>query len=442
LPEALTEVEKRSHFATRTGNTVSEVTAPKFNSSTPRRYTHSQDKGGKNKRDEEQLQADEPSQKKDSTTTSPPPNIQDFWEWRENLHQRNNADAGAWGSPASEVSDTLLRKKDLKRREKRRIALSRRRRQVFLLILLGVAIVAAASFLYGRSQVVDLAVNAGVSDQAVAVLADHETRLSICSRSVAILEDNAKRTQTTMHSIMLTEGLLRTMLVNGLFEKDARRIINALALLSNFRLHPDLVHPVGVEDGMKRLVVATAEKGLTLLDASPLRLYSYHTSFVSFANGYLRVMVHIPALRTGGMLSLVQFLPMPWMVQSGPKKEMGTYVMPSPEDSVLAIDDSKTVYKTMSLAALHDCTQTLGFFKCPQMSLADRRTQDSCLVGLYAADHEVVQRHCPLSLSPPADMLVQLNNSDFILFQPQNAYVEMRCPGKVSSEKVKGLWRI
>jgi hypothetical protein len=173
-----------------------------------------------------------------------------------------------------------------------------------------------------------------------------------------------------------------------------------------------------------------------------LRLYSYHTSFVSFANGYLRVMVHIPALRTGGMLSLVQFLPMPWMVQSGPKKEMGTYVMPSPGDSVLAIDDSKTVYKTMSLAALHDCTQTLGFFKCPQMSLADRRTQDSCLVGLYAADHEVVQRHCPLSLSPPADMLVQLNNSDFILFQPQSAYVEMRCPGKVSSEKVKGLWRI
>jgi len=125
---------------------------------------------------------------------------------------------------------------------------------------------------------------------------------------------------------------------------------------------------------------------------------------------------------------------MPQAFLEGPK-----FLLPLPENTLLAVSQSQNLFRTMTLSVLvQDCEKVAELHFCKFQNMFDRRYTDNCLVALYNSDVATISRTCPFSLQPVSDHLVQLNSTYFMLHQAESGYVEVRCGETMHSHVFQG----
>lgn len=82
----------------------------------------------------------------------------------------------------------------------------------------------------------------------------------------------------------------------------------------------------------------------------------------------------------------------------------------------------------MSRQELTTCQVLSGLSFCPHSNILDKRSGDSCLMGLFQNDMALVRSSCSFDFQPKRDHLVQLDPITFLLYQSDVSQLEINCP--------------
>jgi hypothetical protein len=326
----------------------------------------------------------------------------------------------------------MAAKEDKKQRRGRRV-----KRQFFILgFLIAMGIAAIGSYLFSQSQVAQLSVSTGTDEHAVQVMQDHETKTAVNNRSIEILKLSEREDKKRIYSLDMVTLQIMASLTKDEAEKEIRRIITAVQLLSKNRLSPDLVQTDRLGQVVTALKDKASRKGLVLGITTKEDIFRVDTSHIFFLNRTLRIFVHVPAYREDGLLDLYEYIPVPIPLTQS------KFVIPAPAAGLLAVSPGKLLFRTMSHSALHDCDRLLDLYFCHRQNLYDKRYTDDCMVALYNSDYAKVGERCPILVQPKEDFLVQLNSSHFVLYQPELGDVERRCGGIIDRARLRGLYTV
>jgi hypothetical protein len=301
--------------------------------------------------------------------------------------------------------------------------LARPKRQVFILaMLIGAGIMALASTLFSQAQLAQISINSGTNQLAVKIMQDHETRLTVDRRTLDLLKENERELNTAVRNLYYNVIAMKTTLVNNEVEKEVRRIMTGIQLLSQHRLSPVLIETDQLAGILEDVTLAAENKMLSLATKTPEDIFRFETSHLIFRNMTLRIFVHLPAYRKNALMDLLEFVHVPMSIGKVPR-----FVLPNPEAAILAISRTQNMFRAMEKSSLAECSRVGELYTCRQDNLYDRRFHDSCLVSLYSTDNAGITRNCRFVVQPASDFLAQLNGTTFLLYQHDPAYVELAC---------------
>ncbi len=317
----------------------------------------------------------------------------------------------------------------------RGLSLSRPERQAGLLLL---GVVAIGSYLFSHSQLLSL--SQGANAHTVRVLQEHETRLTVNTRSIKILNETVsdllKAVLSVEDELRATEAAFRFHVSYEAVEREVGRIMGGLHALADHQLSPSLAHTKSLAEATVDLKHELALRQLQLLIDRVEDLYHMDVSFISFQNGSLVIFVHVPAYREGTLLDLYQIVPTPLAI--GKSK----YLLPKPEGEILAVSPARNLFRIMSLADLARCRSLRSVYYCEGQNYYDKRAKASCLVGLFLNDGPQILNSCHFGVGHLEDYMVQLTPHEFLLYQSEPSIVEKVCGDDSQRESFKGLRKI
>ena len=315
----------------------------------------------------------------------------------------------------------------------------RPRRQVIagLAFLLGLGIAALVTYLFTSSQIAEVSVSAGLDDDTITLLQDHETRTTVNEESINLIKDSLINIKQDVSVATAALSVMRASLILAELDKELRRIFSGLQRLSIHRLSPDLIDVAGLEGVLSHLGAKVDRRGLKLASQRPEEVFRYDTSHILFTNNTLRILVHIPAYRQDAIMDLYEYVPVPITVRN-----TSAYAIPVPTGNLLAVDATGGLFRTLKTTDLHRCKRVMQMSYCPDENLYDKRVEDNCMFGLYRSDIRQVSKTCDLQFQPNKDYVVQIDDHTLIMYQAVKSSVERRCGPVIKQEMFQGIRKI
>jgi hypothetical protein len=217
------------------------------------------------------------------------------------------------------------------------------KRQAVIGAFLVLGLVAAASSIYSAMQ---LAALSAAQDVNVQILQEHETRLSVNTRSIELINSTVlrmgKKVAELSNDLSIDELILQLgFTLDSVFE-DSSRILRAMNALAANRLSPDFVKTSKMTSALLRLENSSSGKAMSW----GLRL------LMTFFDARLALYLHIPAYKIDSRLRLLEHIPVPLILpkivpqQHGGYKNMAMYVQPL--HTILAVQTGGSAFKVFT----------------------------------------------------------------------------------------------
>jgi hypothetical protein len=243
----------------------------------------------------------------------------------------------------------------------------------------------------------------------------HKTGINILTDNLLFLFKNTKNLQFDALEA-------RVEAATQFYEQEFERIFSGLETLHLQRLSPKLVAAKEIRESLDSMEILLKAEGLRLVNDRPDSLFKTETSHLFFNNGTMRIIVHLPCYRDGGILSLFRHIPLPISLTNSSLMAIST------EHTYLAVDSTGSLFKTFDTDTFQNCKRLNELWTCPNFNIYDRRTQDNCLVSLYHSRPQLISRNCNMKIFPPNDFITQINATTFIVLLSQPQQVERICP--------------
>jgi hypothetical protein len=280
-------------------------------------------------------------------------------------------------------------------------------------------LVAAASSIYSAMQ---LAALSAAQDVNVQILQEHETRLSVNTRSIALINSTVLRMGKKVAELCNNLGTDELILqlgftLDSVFE-DSSRILRGMNASADNRLSPDFVKTSKMTTALLRLENSMQREGYELGLETFDDIYRCQTSTLVWENGTLNIYLHIPAYKIDSRLRLLEHIPVPLILpeivpqQQGGYRNMAMYVRPL--HTILAVQTGGSAFKVFTWAELSACQVLGSTYFCPNSNILDKRIKTNCVLGLFNRDQEVITAHCPWISIAVTDINIQLGANRFI----------------------------
>ena len=307
--------------------------------------------------------------------------------------------------------------------------------------LLGMAVNSIGSWLFPAHKLLGLSngFSTGVSDDEIEVIQQHELQIKINKRAIEELKitvDQMIVEEATTFRFLTDLQIVLDVLQDNLNEVD--RVIIGLKQLSHLSLSSRLVGPEILYPALMRLKRNLAEMDLQMLPTQLHEFYEQEISFIGFDNGTLRTFLHVPAYYAGTFLDIYEFIPTPLEITSD------RFLLPQPTHTVLAVDpDSHTLFRSMDRSELARCQTSGGRYFCANQNYYIKETERSCLFNLFTNKLDKVSKLCPfLPLTTKDPFLAQISPTEFVLYQPHENRIILRCgtkSGEADSASFQGI---
>ena len=316
--------------------------------------------------------------------------------------------------------------------------LNRRKRQVVLaaLAVLGVLAICSTT-LFSHGDLLSISTSAGTTDKTVQLLQDHETSLSVNERSLKILNntisDIYKVLLWTREELGIFEGIVRYLNSYEALEGEVVRLMDGLHLLAGGQLSPALVSTKGMKKALKGLQTNLEARGFKLLTDNEEDVFALSTSWLAFANNTVRVLSHVPAFEAGTLLNLYELVPTPLAIGDD------RFLIPHPDHDLLAINEARTLFTTMSRGDLANCHVLSDIWFCWNHGSLNRDGEHSCLYNLYNNNMAGALELCGFAMAHSSDNLAQLLSTQYLLYQFKLAELQWSCSDSSGRVSFKGL---
>ena len=206
-----------------------------------------------------------------------------------------------------------------------------------------------------------------------------------------------------------------------------QRIQDGLYELLKNKLSPKLVPLTQLNRATAKLRDLTMKKGYELTIKSASDIYMCETSFVSYENGNVFILTHIPMFKNKHLLKLFEYQPTPIILSQQSDQQLTI----KPEKPIIAVDDDMTLYSVFDKEEIHhDCSSIHDSHYCKNKNILKRTSFIDCTLALYKKDKKEIKERCALEVSTPQEVIIQLNSTSFYIYSPNHTDISISCPPK------------
>ena len=253
---------------------------------------------------------------------------------------------------------------------------------------------------------------------------------------IATLEETAKLTWIELTD--LAQYFNAVELVGSLVEAVRMQVDNVGAVFDALMVQRLSVKSVtkGAMAGMlKQAKVDAAKKGYEVL---PTNAAEAHQCPCSFASAGLKVtaFLHLPLAKKEDMMTVYEYLSVPVVVS----KEVHMTVFP--ENAIIAINDARTEFITMTLTKLAACTKMGAVYVCPDNGSKHKAARvaefdgdldtDLCTFFLLTGEQEQISKACAVHVHAPKSKRYELSGTEYVVVEKEDRQGTLTCHGKGS----------
>ena len=332
------------------------------------------------------------------------------------LYRRLESNYELWYNGARVIENSRMTRETHFEYETRPFVHHRPKRQ--LLILGAFALIAGAiaisSYYFSDKAMVSLSYNSGTSAANIRVLQDHETQISVNTHSIKVLNETVaelcKEQTATDHKLKRVAEIQKVGFQFNALRDTINAVLQGLEHLHNGRLTSSLIDPVKLTSIISSMRVKLASVNLKMILSNVEEVFSSEVSWIIFQNDTIRCLIHLPLYREQGLMSLYEYLPIPYQISPDHLLEI------VPDQRMIAVDNRNSKYRQMSALDLTSCTKVKHLYYCKTGNTFYRNSEKTCLFSLYTRNMVDIEEHCPVKIEVNADKLIQMSNKELIIY--------------------------
>ena len=185
-------------------------------------------------------------------------------------------------------------------------------------------------------------------------------------------------------------------------------------------LTPFLVNIETIQRSIEELRNTISQNGYVLSTYDASEALQTQASFVSFKNGTIIALLHLPIYKSQSALYVYKYISTPVATS----KNQSTLII-QPGKQYLAVSLKEELYMEIDDFSLeHKCKFIKDTYFC-EGAVLRKANKDSCLKALYRSNMPKIGEICPVSIFTDNEFVAQLNSTTFLIFgnNPTRAYI-------------------
>jgi hypothetical protein len=241
-------------------------------------------------------------------------------------------------------------------------------------------------------------------------------------------------------------AIVQSSLDRLLFEAQSttEQLIDTFQALQDHRLSHTLLDNSVLEKLHKVIVENATAKGYEALIKRPSDLFQVETSYMVMQNYKLVLVVHVPMVKIGHLLSLYQHIPIP-LSQTFVTNSSIMPVVGDNDIIAVGVIDGKKHYKTLGQSDLLKCFKLGDTNICDGRAILQNNFGESCISSLWTQNLTGVLSHCDFEVTDKREEVYALSHDEFIVSSEAALYTMVKCKdytrsihvGPVSKVKVE-----
>ena len=249
------------------------------------------------------------------------------------------------------------------------------------------------------------------------------------------LQDALQVTVMELHDYEIFAGAVQ--MVASLVEAVRMQVMRAMAVvdqLNNQRLSVAAVQKGGMKTMLLEASAAALERGYELLVKNPSGAHQCPTSYVTTPTGTIIAFLHIPLAKIGDTMTVFEYLRVPNRVTDG------LYMTVEPEHAIIATDDKRTEFITMSLTTLSACDKSGSYYVCPDSNSKHKAAKVAefegeidttlCTWFLLTQDEDKIKKACSVHLRKAQSQIFEITGTEFVFVEKVPHQGQLSCHGK------------
>ena len=145
------------------------------------------------------------------------------------------------------------------------------------------------------------------------------------------------------------------------------------------------------------------------------------TNFVSRADT-IYILTHVPIMKLSSVVDLYRYEKTPLTIANSSK-----HIAIDPEESIIAVNNDRSLYLSMTEDELSRCTKLHNKFWCPLNQVTKKTQKKSCVKSLYMKNEEEIRNTCILHTVDPEEFVFQTSDNDFYGYAPKPTELYITC---------------
>ena len=306
--------------------------------------------------------------------------------------------------------------------------------------LIALATIAAISFIsiFSTSQLMSMA-NWGDDDlvtnqnHIITAIQDQDNRLNRNEDNIKRLANHVEQLEKHLYIMNQVQEALITALS---IKNQAVEIVNhiqdieiGLYNLLKRNLTPYLVSTDVIQGTLKLLGDKVAERGYSLATYQATEAIQLETSFVSYNNGEVIALLHLPIYKIQTALFAYKYEALPITTQ---KNQTTLFIEAS--KPILAISLKNDLHVEMTEFELeHKCKFFKSSYYCHENSILQKSVDSGCLTALYKRQKINIAKLCSVQLFSKDEYVIQINSTTFLAYSKRKTNAYISCSEKGES---------
>jgi hypothetical protein len=209
-------------------------------------------------------------------------------------------------------------------------------------------------------------------------------------------------------------------------QSTTEQLIDTFQALQDHRLSHTLLDHLVLEKLHKVIVENATAKGYEALIKRPSDLFQVETSYIVIKNYKLVLVVHVPMVKMGHLLSLYQHIPIP-LSQTFVKNSSITPVVGDNDIIAVGVIDGNKHYKTLGQSDLLKCFKLGDTYICDGRAILQNNFGDSCISSLWTQNLTGVLTQCDFEMTDKTEEVYALSHDEFIVSSEAALYTMVKC---------------
>lgn len=207
------------------------------------------------------------------------------------------------------------------------------------------------------------------------------------------------------------------------------------------KISPTLFTAELLQNTFKHLAQLADDDEYNLLISRPRDLYRVPVSYLISADNQLMIMLHVPIVRKGSLLTMYQYKPFP-LTQTFANNTSLTPTLGSKDIIAVLHRDGKSHYKVLGHSDLVACWQLEGTYVCDGRNILRTNLADTCIGSLYGQHKDGIMKHCKFELRERKEIVYSIGPGEYLAYTKQQFQTHVMCGKKASDLHVPTLAKI